>query len=46
MINQLAGGDIKNLQPGLDFFKKLKDCGNLTTVDVTDAPSTPARPAW
>ena len=24
------------LQPGLDFFKKLKDCGNLTTVDVTD----------
>ena len=29
-------GDIKNLQPGLDFFKKLKDCGNLTTVDVTD----------
>ncbi len=36
MINQLAGGDIKNLQPGLDFFKKLKDCGNLTTVDVTD----------
>ena len=36
MINQLAGGDIDNLQPGLDFFKKLKDCGNLTTVDVTD----------
>lgn len=36
MINQLAGGDIKNLQPSLDFFKKLKDCGNLTTVDVTD----------
>lgn len=36
MINQLAGGDINNLQPGLDFFKKLKDAGNLTTVDVTD----------
>ena len=31
-----AFGDIDNLQPGLDFFKKLKDCGNLTTVDVTD----------
>ena len=36
MINQLAGGSLKNLQPGLDFFKKLKDAGNLTTVDVTD----------
>lgn len=36
MINQLAGGDINDLQPGLDYFKKLKDAGNLTTVDVTD----------
>ncbi|WP_288270580.1 ABC transporter substrate-binding protein [uncultured Bifidobacterium sp.] len=36
MANQLAGGTIKNLQPGLDFFKKLKQAGNLTTVDVTD----------
>ncbi|KAE8127061.1 MULTISPECIES: ABC transporter substrate-binding protein [Bifidobacterium] len=36
MANQLSGGDIKNLQPGLDFFKKLKDAGNLTQVDVTD----------
>lgn len=36
MVNQLAGGDIKNVQPGLDFFKKLKDAGNLTTVDVTN----------
>ena len=24
MANQLAGGDINNLQPGLDFFKKLR----------------------
>lgn len=36
MVNQLAGGDINNLQPGLDFFKKLKEAGNLTTVDVTN----------
>ena len=36
MANQLEGGDINNLQPGLDFFKKLKDAGNLTQVDVTD----------
>lgn len=36
MANQLAGGDINNLQPGLDFFKKLKEAGNLTTVDVTN----------
>ena len=34
--NQLAGGDINNLQPGLDFFKKLQEAGNLTTVDVTN----------
>ena len=33
---QLAGGDINNLQPGLDYFKKLKEAGNLTTVDVTN----------
>ena len=25
MANQLAGGDINNLQPGLDYFKKLKE---------------------
>lgn len=37
MVNQLAGGDIDNTQPGLDYFKKLKDAGNLTQVDVTDA---------
>lgn len=36
MANQLAGGDLKNTQPGLDFFKKLKDAGNLTQVDVTN----------
>ena len=29
-------GDINNLQPGLDFFKKLQEAGNLTTVDVTN----------
>lgn len=31
------GGTLQNLQPGLDYFKKLKDAGTLTTVDVTDA---------
>lgn len=31
------GGTLENLQPGLDYFKKLKDAGTLTTVDVTDA---------
>ena len=36
MVNQLAGGDINNLQPGLDFFKKLKEAGNLNTIDVTN----------
>ena len=36
MASQLAGGDINNLQPGLDYFKKLKEAGNLTTVDVTN----------
>lgn len=36
MANQLAGGTTKNLQPGLDFFKKLKAAGNLTQVDVTN----------
>ena len=36
MANQLSGGDLNDLQPGLDFFKKLKEAGNLTQVDVTD----------
>ena len=27
MANQLSGGTIKNLQPGLDFFRKLKEAG-------------------
>ena len=36
MVNQLAGGDINNLQPGLDFFKKLHEVGNLTTTDVNN----------
>ena len=26
----------QHLQPGLDYFKKLKEAGNLTTVDVTN----------
>ena len=30
MVNALKGGDLNNLQPGLDFFKELKDAGNLT----------------
>ncbi|MBV7362866.1 extracellular solute-binding protein [Actinomycetaceae bacterium TAE3-ERU4] len=37
MINLAQGGTLKNLQPGLDYFKKLKDAGTLTTVDVTNA---------
>ncbi|MGO1345636.1 MAG: ABC transporter substrate-binding protein [Bifidobacterium psychraerophilum] len=36
MANALSGGSLTNLQPGLDFFKKLKDKGNLTQVDVAD----------
>ena len=26
-----------NFQPGLDFFKALKDAGSINTIDVTDA---------
>lgn len=37
MVNLAAGGDLNDLQPGLDFFKSLKDAGTLTTIDVTDA---------
>lgn len=37
MVNALSGGDLDNTQPGLDFFKKLKDAGNLTQIDVTNA---------
>lgn len=36
LANQLSGGTINNLKPGLDFFKKLKTAGNLTQIDVTD----------
>lgn len=36
MVNALAGGSLDDTQPGLDFFKKLKDAGNLTQVDVTN----------
>ncbi|OZG63009.1 ABC transporter substrate-binding protein [Bifidobacterium lemurum] len=36
MVNALSGGDLDDTQPGLDFFKKLKDAGNLTQVDVTN----------
>ena len=50
MINQLAGGDINDLQPGLDYFKKLKDAGNLTSyynqaINV-DAPHPAAARLW
>ncbi|MEL4505414.1 ABC transporter substrate-binding protein [Luteococcus sp. H138] len=31
------GGTLENLQPGLDYFKKLKDAGTLTTVDISNA---------
>ena len=37
MANLASGGDLNNLQPGLDYFKKLKQAGTLTTIDVTDA---------
>ncbi len=36
MANQLSGGTVDDLKPGLAFFKKLKAAGNLTQVDVTD----------
>ncbi|WP_282922220.1 ABC transporter substrate-binding protein [Mobiluncus massiliensis] len=37
MANLANGGDLQNLQPGLDFFKELKSIGNLNTIDVTSA---------
>ena len=37
MANLANGGDLQNLQPGLDFFKELKSLGNLNTIDVTSA---------
>lgn len=36
-VNLNQGGSLDNFQPGLDFFKALKDAGNLNTIDVTDA---------
>lgn len=37
MANLANGGDLNNLQPGLDFFTELKKLGNLNTIDVTSA---------
>lgn len=37
MANLGAGGDINNLQPGMDFFVGLKQAGTLNTIDVTNA---------
>lgn len=37
MFNLGKGGDLRNLDPALDYFKKLKEAGTLTTVDVTNA---------
>lgn len=44
MANQLSGGTIKNLQPGLDFFKKLKEAGNRIRSVLHRPGQSPARP--
>jgi putative spermidine/putrescine transport system substrate-binding protein len=31
------GGSLDDIQPGIDFFKELKDMGNFITVDATPA---------
>ncbi|MDO4241563.1 MAG: ABC transporter substrate-binding protein [Microbacteriaceae bacterium] len=36
-VNLNEGGTIDDLKPGLEAFKKLKQAGTLTTVDVTKA---------
>jgi putative spermidine/putrescine transport system substrate-binding protein len=35
MANRVAGGTFSDLQPGLDYFKKLADAGTLNLKDVT-----------
>ena len=35
LANMAVGGDFDNLQPGLDFFKKLNDAKTLNLTDVT-----------
>jgi putative spermidine/putrescine transport system substrate-binding protein len=44
-----TGGSLDNAQPGLDFFKKLNDLGNLVPVigkTATMVSETPIRLAW
>ncbi len=38
------GGSADNIAPGVDFFKKLADSGNLLPVDPNSATSRPVRP--
>lgn len=35
MVNNAHGGDLDNMQPGLDYVKKLKAAGTLNLADVT-----------
>ena len=35
LANLASGGSMTDLQPGLDFFKKLNDAGTLNLTDVT-----------
>lgn len=44
MANQLSGGTIKNLQPGLDSFEKLKEAGNRIRGNFHRPGQSSARP--
>lgn len=44
MANQLSGGTIKNLQPGLDSFEKLKEAGNRIRGNFHRPDQSSARP--
>ena len=36
MVNNAQSGDFTNVDPGLEFFKKMKEAGTLNLQDVTD----------
>lgn len=42
MVNNANGGTLDNLQPGLDWVKKMKQAGSLNLADVTAGTSTRA----
>ncbi|MDY5367325.1 ABC transporter substrate-binding protein, partial [Bifidobacterium sp.] len=44
MANQLSGGTIKNLQPGLDSFEKLKEASNRIRGNLHRPDQSSARP--